>query len=637
MQVLLVNGTPITLEGEEGLAIKECLLKGAIPNQDLINHLLIKAGLLLKPVKVSTELTVKDTRTKTENVILHRNGTILDEKSRAGQETQVYSSATEENWLPVSSQVSSQGEQLALTGPPDSELTAGKSLRDRLQSSDSVHICDEGEVTGGVRDSQDSLAGSLDRSFDTQEAASCGSSTSSGLRESGLSHNSEGVLVSGTLEELIHELLPRAHSCPSDSFSFSFLLSSRLYLTPWHLMGQLYKRADQLAIMMSTASHPAFVANLLRLLSSWMTWFPQDFQEEATMSKLRKLTALCVSCDPGVQARVTQLSQSLLRHLTAVDRHKQYVDKLRQQREALEADSPSPVDILSVGWQPSVIAQQLTHLELQYLSFIGPDEFVNAFARDSNKNSSSDNKSSGIRVSASESCVLEARLRAGQKTANLEAYISWFNRLAFLIASSVMRNKRKKYGARTIEFWIEVARECVNIGNFNSMMGIISGLNMSPVSRLKRTWTKIAAASGKFTVLGHQMDPSSNFVSYRTTLQAAVSRSENATDKKQRVVIPFFSLLLKDLYFVNQGCASKLANGHINMEKARTLAEHVSQFMKWKDMECPYEKLPRVLDYLEKSHTFSEAQLEYESYLLEPPEGQSEKDLYKELKTSFKK
>jgi hypothetical protein len=41
-EVLLVNGTPITLEGEEGRAIKECLLKGTIPNQDLINHLLLK-------------------------------------------------------------------------------------------------------------------------------------------------------------------------------------------------------------------------------------------------------------------------------------------------------------------------------------------------------------------------------------------------------------------------------------------------------------------------------------------------------------------------------------------------------------------------------------------------------------------
>ena len=56
-----------------------------------------------------------------------------------------------------------------------------------------------------------------------------------------------------------------------------------------------------------------------------------------------------------------------------------------------------------------------------------------------------------------------------------------------------------------VEFWIEVARECVNIGNFNSMMGIITGLNMFPVARLKKTWTKIQ--SGKFAVLEHQMDP----------------------------------------------------------------------------------------------------------------------------------
>ena len=32
-EVLLVNGTPITLEGDEGQAIKDCLLRGAIPNQ----------------------------------------------------------------------------------------------------------------------------------------------------------------------------------------------------------------------------------------------------------------------------------------------------------------------------------------------------------------------------------------------------------------------------------------------------------------------------------------------------------------------------------------------------------------------------------------------------------------------------
>ena len=71
------------------------------------------------------------------------------------------------------------------------------------------------------------------------------------------------------------------------------------------------------------------------------------------------------------------------------------------------------------------------------------------------------------------------------------------------------------------------------------------------VFRLKRTWQKIQSA-GKFAVLEHQMNPSSNFLSYRATLKAAISRSEGATDQRQRIVIPFFSLLVKDLFIVNE-------------------------------------------------------------------------------------
>ena len=137
-EVLLVNGTPIALEGEEGVAIKECLLKGAIPNQDLINHLLIKAGLLIKPVKVSTELTVTNTTTHSENIYLHKNGEILDEKCKEKKETNVYSSAVEEDWLPISDQLTNEAGWV----PSSDQLTveAGKSLRDRLQSTDSINI-----------------------------------------------------------------------------------------------------------------------------------------------------------------------------------------------------------------------------------------------------------------------------------------------------------------------------------------------------------------------------------------------------------------------------------------------------------------------------------------------------------------
>lgn len=47
--------------------------------------------------------------------------------------------------------------------------------------------------------------------------------------------------------------------------------------------------------------------------------------------------------------------------------------------------------------------------------------------------------------------------------------------------------QKKKARVRIVEFWIETGRECINIGNFNSLMAIIAGLNMSPISRLKKT------------------------------------------------------------------------------------------------------------------------------------------------------
>ena len=102
------------------------------------------------------------------------------------------------------------------------------------------------------------------------------------------------------------------------------------------------------------------------------------------------------------------------------------------------------------------------------------------------------------------------------------------------------------------------------------------------------------------------MDPSSNFLSYRSTLKAAISRSEGATDQRQRIVIPFFSLLVKDLFIVNEGTASRMPNGHINFIKARQLSEKLKEFSIWKDVECPYAKTATICEFLQFSPIWSE-------------------------------
>ncbi|MGH0184091.1 UNVERIFIED_CONTAM: hypothetical protein FKN15_013919 [Acipenser sinensis] len=278
------------------------------------------------------------------------------------------------------------------------------------------------------------------------------------------------------------------------------------------------------------------------------------------------------------------------------------------------------------------------------LSYIGPEEFVQAFVHkdplDNDKSCFSDHK----------------------KTSNLEAYVAWFNRLSYLVATEICMPVKKKHRARVIEYFIDVARECFNIGNFNSLMAIISGMNMSPVSRLKKTWAKVKTA--KFDILEHQMDPSSNFYNYRTALRGATQRSLTAHSSREKIVIPFFSLLIKDIYFLNERCANRLPTGHINFEivipffsllikdiyflnercanrlptghinfeKFWELAKQVSEFMTWKQVECPFEKDSKILQYLLTAPVFSEDALYLASYESEGPENHIEKDRWKSLR-----
>lgn len=179
------------------------------------------------------------------------------------------------------------------------------------------------------------------------------------------------------------------------------------------------------------------------------------------------------------------------------------------------------------------------------------------------------------------------------------------------------------------------------------------------------------------------MDPSSNFSNYRTALRGATQRSETAHSSQEKVgeggrgavtspfksqrepdpvstplqiVIPFFSLLIKDIYFLNEGCATRLTNGHINFEvcpgvevgffkngsssvvpaaplsslngvmsppggsemlctaltfplllqKLWELAKQVSEFLVWRQVICPFERDRRILQYLVTTPVFTE-------------------------------
>jgi hypothetical protein len=100
-EVLFINGMPVTLEGKDGLAIKQALITGQVPPCDLLNTLLIKTGILKAPVKLDTSLSVKSTTVTKEEVTVSRDGKVVDERSRETKEQNFYTSAITEVYEPI--------------------------------------------------------------------------------------------------------------------------------------------------------------------------------------------------------------------------------------------------------------------------------------------------------------------------------------------------------------------------------------------------------------------------------------------------------------------------------------------------------------------------------------------------------
>uniref|UniRef100_A0A673NH98 Ras-GEF domain-containing family member 1B-B n=1 Tax=Sinocyclocheilus rhinocerous TaxID=307959 RepID=A0A673NH98_9TELE len=397
-------------------------------------------------------------------------------------------------------------------------------------------------------------------------------------------HYRDNKLVSGSLEALIQLLVPTVDYYPD-------------------------KRIREIA------------PKIVQLLTEWTETFPYDFRDERMMRSLKEMTHRLAFGDELSRRAMQRLIQRLLRKLTTLG---QYEESLATSSAAAAAmDRPLTLKskqqlvrreecVLNLCDDPFVFAQQLTHIEMERLSYIGPEEFVQAFAQ---KRPSDNHKS----------------LFSKRKVSNLEAYVEWFNRLSYLIATEICMPVKKKHRARVLEFFIDVAQECFNIGNFNSLMAIITGMNMNPVSRLKKTWNKVN--TDKFDILVHQMDPSSNFYSYRTALRGATQRSSTAHTSQEMIVIPFFSLFIKDIYFLNEGCVNRLPNSHINFEKFWELAKQVSEFLSWRQVICPFERDRKTLQYLISAPVFSEDELQLASYESEGPENNLERDTRRSLRS----
>lgn len=311
----------------------------------------------------------------------------------------------------------------------------------------------------------------------------------------------DGTLISGSLNSLIEHMVPTIDYFPEQSYLFAFLLSSRLFIRPNDLFARICDICDQQQTLLSnlTSSNvidenirtnlKCFAFNFFQLMQYWTTTFPYDFRDDRLKKQAHTMIDKCIMLDSTLQNRTTEMFQALSKRLNALELYEDeclgvtskhinndFTDQYNQMDGSLghsnsfhgsSSANSSTIDIMELCSTSTQLAHHLTHIELECLSHIGPEEFVQAFAKENSNNLTTGlDGSPAMSTSTNETKKLQKpkltmdgnksesqsdrdksvhQQHDIKKTRNLETYIQWFNRLSYLVASEIVKVNTNLY------------------------------------------------------------------------------------------------------------------------------------------------------------------------------------------------
>ncbi|KAI8829617.1 ras guanine nucleotide exchange factor domain-containing protein [Chytriomyces cf. hyalinus JEL632] len=267
---------------------------------------------------------------------------------------------------------------------------------------------------------------------------------------------------------------------------------------------------------------------------------------------------------------------------------------------ALAAISP-PTRRLS-ELDPTSVAKQLTLLEHNHFRKIKIDEFF--------MQSWSKKKDGGVGANAA-------------SKSRLVTFINWFNRVAYGIATEVVKLTVLKERVVMLKRLIFVAEICVKWNNFNTAFEIVAGLNLGPVSRLAKTWKAMPA---KYMDAWNKLNRIvSSESSYRTYRQLIAQIKEQGASIP---VLPYLGVNLSDLTFTEDGNPTYVTNDEcspgelikiINFSKFKMISKLLSGILKFQSGQYDFEYDEHVQRWLRTEWEAASSKELYEMSLLCEP------------------
>ena len=127
------------------------------------------------------------------------------------------------------------------------------------------------------------------------------------------------------------------------------------------------------------------------------------------------------------------------------------------------------------------------------------------------------------------------------------------------------RNVRRR--AKIFKNFIETAKQCLELRNYNAVMVIVvAALGSAPVRRLEGTKEQIPPESMScLQKIENLMDSKGNHKKYREAIRTS-----------QTPAVPYFGIYLKDLTFISDGNPDYLKGGVINLNKRRKVGFYLN-------------------------------------------------------------
>eukprot|EP00794_Sanderia_malayensis_P015613 gene15613-17187_t len=420
------------------------------------------------------------------------------------------------------------------------------------------------------------------------------------------------VFKAGTLARLVEHLTPTNPAVLEEDSGFlvCFLCTYKTFASTEEVLDLLLERYMVFKNDLEAKTVKIDAGNyVLRALSIWLEQYPGDFDEPPHYGLLHKIINFAKNNkDTKSQINLLKKTEDLLDNISVspfvyegpytfkfcncdipvgcvCDREMYYMCK--DDSVVIERD------ICITSFHSPVVAEQLTLVDSELFKRVVPRHCLACYWSKRDK------------------------LTGARAPVTIKATVDHFNAVVKTVTSTILdavgsktKLKDNQARAKVISAWISIAQECRNLKNFSSLKATLSGLQSTPIHRLKKTWPLLSRETQcLYEELSEIFSDDMNSKASRDLLMqegtakyATIDgRSSRKSLKKRRSwmkegimqgTVPYLGTFLTDLTMIDSAYPNKLENDYINFDKRRKEFEIIAQIKLLQESAKNYQIKP---------------------------------------------